>query len=398
MPIFNKKIKYKRRDASGSGSYLPSQIAERYSFPAGYQLWNRRLAIVELGGSYSSSTVYTYCRQFGYQLPRLRSFTIDGQGVISDGPDGADGEVQLDIEVAAAVCPGLNIDIYFAPNTIQGFSDGIAAAARSGVDAISISWGAPEDSYTESDRALMESALASSPIPIFAAMGDNGATDGTDIIQVDYPASSQYSIGVGGTYIVGPIGSNGEIVWNDSAGVTGGGFSASTGRPSYQEGYISNNNYRSCPDLAANASPNSGYVVNVDGTNRVIGGTSAAAPLLACLYILIISRLDGAIKNADGSAPGFIEALYHFGAGWSVGAVPGVFTDITEGSNGFYAAQTGFDQCTGLGVPNGEALLAALAKSLNVTPKPPDLNDPNPVTPPPLPWYKALLRRLLGWM
>jgi kumamolisin len=40
--------------------------------------------------------------------------------------------------------------------------------------------------------------------------------------------------------------------------------------------------------------------------------------------------------------------------------VPG-FRDITSGSNGAYAAGAGWDACTGLGSPEGSALLAALS-------------------------------------
>jgi kumamolisin len=36
------------------------------------------------------------------------------------------------------------------------------------------------------------------------------------------------------------------------------------------------------------------------------------------------------------------------------------FRDITSGSNGAYTAQAGWDACTGLGVPDGEALLTRL--------------------------------------
>jgi kumamolisin len=39
------------------------------------------------------------------------------------------------------------------------------------------------------------------------------------------------------------------------------------------------------------------------------------------------------------------------------------FNDITEGNNGAFAAATGWDACTGLGSPDGSALLRALTKT-----------------------------------
>jgi kumamolisin len=43
------------------------------------------------------------------------------------------------------------------------------------------------------------------------------------------------------------------------------------------------------------------------------------------------------------------------------------FHDITSGSNGGYNATKGWDACTGLGTPNGAALLTAL-KGNSVSP------------------------------
>jgi len=42
----------------------------------------------------------------------------------------ADGEVMLDIEVAASVAPGAKIAVYFTPNTDQGFMDAITTAVH----------------------------------------------------------------------------------------------------------------------------------------------------------------------------------------------------------------------------------------------------------------------------
>ena len=108
---------------------------------------------------------------------------------------------------------------------------------------------------------------------------------------------------------------------------------------------------RGVPDVAGNADPYSGYQVVVDGKPQPIGGTSAVAPLWAGL----IARL----AQASGTRFGLLQPLLY------AGITPGVdvagFRDIVEGTNGAYKAGPGWDACTGLGSPNGTALLARLS-------------------------------------
>jgi len=84
----------------------------------------------------------------------------------------------------------------------------------------------------------------------------------------------------------------------------------------------------------------------VDGQQTVIGGTSAVAPLWAGLLALINESL--------GTNVGYVNALLYSAK------VEPTFHDITTGSNGDYSAGKGWDACTGLGSPNGAALLTAL--------------------------------------
>jgi kumamolisin len=104
------------------------------------------------------------------------------------------------------------------------------------------------------------------------------------------------------------------------------------------------------PDVAGDADPSTGYQVRVDGTDVVYGGTSAVAPLWAAL----VCRLAQAL----GRRPGFLPPLLY--GGTTAGRPAPGFRDITSGSNGAYTARPGWDACTGLGVPDGEALLARL--------------------------------------
>jgi kumamolisin len=107
---------------------------------------------------------------------------------------------------------------------------------------------------------------------------------------------------------------------------------------------------RGVPDVAANADPTTGYQIRVDGQEIVLGGTSAVAPLWAALVCRLVQALGAPLGPPH-------QALYR-GAG--PGVAPPGFRDVTIGSNGAYDAAPGWDPCTGLGTPDGTALLAAL--------------------------------------
>jgi len=104
---------------------------------------------------------------------------------------------------------------------------------------------------------------------------------------------------------------------------------------------------RCVPDVAGNADSTTGYKVRVDGRDAVIGGTSAVAPLWAGL----IARMNQSL----GQPVGYLNSQLYSNA-----AVRATFRDITAGNNGAYSAGPGWDPCTGLGSPDGSALLANL--------------------------------------
>ena len=103
------------------------------------------------------------------------------------------------------------------------------------------------------------------------------------------------------------------------------------------------------PDVSGDADPQTGWDVRIDGTNTVIGGTSAVAPLWAAF----IARINAARGN---NPVGFINPQLY--------GSPQVLNDITQGNNGDFAAAPGWDACTGLGSPAGAKvaqLLSAVA-------------------------------------
>ncbi|HTR36009.1 MAG TPA: S53 family peptidase [Bryobacteraceae bacterium] len=345
------------------GSLTPPQVAKLYNFPTGVSGAGQTIAILELGGGFRTSDLKTYFDSLGIKPPAVTSVAVD-QGVNKPGVDkNSDGEVMLDIEVAGAVAPGARIVVYFAPNTDQGFHDAITTAVHDTVhnpSILSISWGGPEDTWTQQSRDAMLQAVtdaAAVGVTVTVAAGDDGATDGESDgkLHVDLPACLPPVLACGGTRLNTSNGAlASEVVWNELAskeGATGGGVSKLFALPSYQSSAgvpkqpETNFAGRGVPDVAGDADPVTGYVVRVDGKKTVIGGTSAVAPLWAGLTALINQQL--------GRPLGFVQpALYQ------VGSV--AFRDITSGNNGHYSARANWDACTGLGSPDGAALVKAL--------------------------------------
>jgi kumamolisin len=343
-------------------TYTPLAVGALYQYPAGTDGTGEAIAIIELGGGFSATDLATYFKSLGITpAPSVTAVAVAG-GANTPGGD-ADGEVMLDIELIGALAPAAAIAVYFAPNTDQGFYEAISQAAHDAArhnSVMSISWGGPEDSWTAAARAAMESALedaAALGVTVTVACGDSGSSDGESgsTPHVDYPASSAYALACGGTKLMASGGViTSEVVWNETAsgeGATGGGVSVEFALPAWQHSAgvptaPNGKSGRGVPDVCGNADPQTGYQVLVDGQPQVIGGTSAVAPLWAAL----IARLNQKLGSALGELH---PALYQIGTS--------AFHDITSGNNGTYKAAPGWDPCTGLGSPRGEALLAALA-------------------------------------
>lgn len=357
------------RTTQPAGTFTPVQVAQLYDFPAGANGSGQCIAIIELGGGYKSRDIKSYFKSLNLTAPKVVAISVDhGHNSPTGDPNGPDGEVMLDIEVAGAVAPKATLAVYFAPNTDSGFYDAIAAAihdTRRNPSVISISWGGPESTWSQQSlteyNTLLEDA-ATLGITVCVASGDNGSTDGeTDGLQhVDFPASSPFALACGGTKLTanadGTYGS--ETVWNEMAnqeGAGGGGVSDFFPKPAYQSGVnvpASKNpgNFvgRGLPDVSGDADPVSGYDVLVDGQASVIGGTSAVAPLWAGLIACLNQLL--------GKSVGSLTSLVYT----QIAPAGNTFHDITTGNNGSFSATTGWDACTGFGTPIGSAIASAL--------------------------------------
>lgn len=364
--------------AATAGPLTALQVASFYEFPAGTDGTGQTIAIIELGGGYTTSDLDTYFSGLGLATPSVTAVGVDG-GSNSPGQS-ADAEVELDIEVAGAVAPKAAQFVYFAANTDQGFIDAISDAvhATPTPTVVSISWGQSEDQWSAQSRTSMDAAFADGAalgVTVTVAAGDNGSSDdpnSTSGVHCDFPASSPHALACGGTKLTGDTSTytiTSEVVWNELAnneGAGGGGVSDVYPLPSWQTGVGvptiagGTTTGRGVPDVAGNADPVTGYLVVVDGQQQPIGGTSAVAPLWAGL----IARLS----QATGKKFGLLQPLIY--AGVTAGAAAAGFNDITEGTNGAYQAGPGWDACTGLGSPSGTTLLTRLSDPPQAQPQP----------------------------
>ena len=350
------------KSAAAPSSYTPPQVAQAYNFPAKASGAGQTIGILEFGGGYRQADLTAYFKTLGLAAPGITAVSVNGGKNNPSKASGPDGEVMLDIEVAASVAPGAKIAVYFAPNTSRGFVDAITTAVHDTVNkpsVISISWGGPESTWSPQTMKALDAACQSAAalgITITVAAGDNGSTDGGKGNNVDFPASSPHVLACGGTKLDAKGATIvSEVVWNELAskeGATGGGVSNVFALPAWQvNAHVPapsvSTGGRGVPDVAGDADPTTGYTIRVDGQTTVIGGTSAVAPLWAGLIAVANQQL--------GTQVGFIQPTIYAAKATSA------FNDITQGNNGAFSAGPGWDACTGLGSPVASKLIPLLA-------------------------------------
>ena len=363
----------------GDNGVAATDFAKRYNFPTQFQGKQldgsgQTIAIIELGGGFRTSDLKVFFQEIGVATPNVVSVSVDHAGSHPTTPDSADGEVMLDIEVAGAVAPKAKFAVYFAPNNgDQGFLDAISAAvhdAQRKPSVISISWGSPEDVSDQqgiNNFHQIFTAAAAMGVTICVAAGDHGTADldastWDSKIHVDHPSVDDLVLACGGTQ----VDQNKDVVWNDGTpfdpSVPGGGGWAGGGGistvfpvPSYQAGanlpvsIDTGKPGRGVPDIAMSAT---NYFTRVDRSEGASGGTSAVAPLMSALVALLNQAAN---KNA-----GFLNPLLY------ANVAQGVAHDVTQGTNAIaktvkgYNAGPGWDACTGLGTPDGVAILNVL--------------------------------------
>jgi kumamolisin len=344
-----------------SPPYNPATIHEAYNFTGiykdGYSGTGTSVSIVT-AYAFSNSTLANFESTFAISPKRINVIQPYGQ------TSQLDLETTLDTEWMSSTAPNATINVVEGPNPqLSTFTELFNYVVEHNLSSVmTTSWGTPESqtpaSTMSSDNQTFMQAAAEG-ITTFAASGDFGAYDNTSSPTVDFPASSPFVTGVGGTWLnLTQSGSNvavsSETGWNRS----GGGVSTVFARPSWQTGYgnFVSGGGREVPDVSLNAKPSSGYFVYYNNTWDEAGGTSFGAPIWGGII-----SLENQLRLAKGEGPiGFLNpAIYRIlnSANYTV-----AFNDITVGYNGYYAAGPGYDMVTGIGTPSVYNLLLVLAR------------------------------------
>jgi subtilase family serine protease len=318
-------------------------------------------------------------------------------------PQGWYGEETLDVEAVHGMAPNANIVYVAGPNNYQDLD----SAMNHVVDfhlaqIVSNSYGfhgenLPFGFIKPFNDTLIQAAAEG--IGVYFSSGDSG--DETSVLghaEADWPASSPWVTAVGGTALGVTSGDTRalETGWGTSTYRTspnisrlgwlygaGGGYSVLFPQPDYQTNYggnLTGKTGRAVPDIAALGDPQTGYLVgqtqtfphtcnpaSVSYDEYRIGGTSLSCPIVAGIMALS--------DQQAGSPHGFANPFFYQN--------PGKFTDILSvktavarrnfnngvdscnGTTDFLrtfddysgsptqSTVAGWDNVTGLGVPNG---------------------------------------------
>jgi subtilase family serine protease len=309
----------------------------------------------------------------GIGAPQLCNGSPDRQGCML----GEEIEVLLDVEWAGSLAPGATVLVDISGTDIDAsLMDAVTNHPEAKV--VTVSFGRCErtDNTSLPLFAPLYAQAAVQGQTVVVATGDDGAdgcADGKGA-SVNLLASDPNVTAVGGTALDPGFDAQGnatghvsESVWNDQHGASGGGPSAQVSKPAYQVAPgVPEDGQRDQPDVALLSSPSTpGYVITVRGGVTVVGGTSVAAPAWGGIVALV----NQATQNGGSGAINY--TLYPLGQKQYAENGPAVFYDITAGDNTVtdvhgnvvqgFAAGVGYDLATGLGTPNVDLLIQALA-------------------------------------
>jgi len=336
-------------DASGKPAvttaptgYGPSDLQSAYELPTAAAGAAPIVALVDAYDDPSAeSDLAVYRSTFG--LPpcttangcfrKVNQSGVAGSYPSSDPQSEWPVETSLDLDAVSAVCPSCKILLVEANTDDLGdLGTSVNTAVSLGATVVSNSYGGSEDS-TNAQTSL--SYYDHPGVLITASAGDTA-------YGVEFPASSQYVLGVGGTSLAKATTPRGwsETVWFTQAGEgTGSGCSAYTPKPSWQTD--TGCAFKTVADVSAVADPYTGIAVYDTAAGStgwtVIGGTSLASPLVASIF---------AVTGRAAAGPSFPYAN------------TSDFWDVTSGSNGtcspayLCTAEPGYDGPTGVGTPN----------------------------------------------
>ena len=303
---------------SGNHFMVPDDFQTIYNLKSVYSnlaLDGTGQSIAVIGQVGASQTLLNDVATFR-SLSGLPATTVQVVGSSTGNNSGDLGESALDLEWAGATAPGAKLLFVTSGDAFTSLTNAIDSNVA---PVISISYGLcekDEGSSFGADESTMAKA-ASQGQSVIGPSGDNGGADcdysstttittATKGLYVDYPASSQYVTGIGGTTFSDASGTfwsttnnsmNGsalgyipEAVWNDTSSTiglsaTGGGASvlpmgSPLPKPSWQTGAgVPNDGVRDVPDVSFAASPgHDEYITCSQGSCQVCYPGSAIDP------------------------------------------------------------------------------------------------------------------------
>jgi xanthomonalisin len=295
----------------------------------------------------------SFASSVGYPVPPVTTSVVGTASSSTSGEDEWNMDSQSSLAAAGGTIKSMilyNVNDLSDANLSLGYNK---AVTDNKAQVINVSLGGcetDEGSAETSQDQIFQSAVAQGQT-FSVSSGDSGAYEcGASAGKAQsYPAVSPYVMAIGGTTLSTTGGTTwaGETVWSctsasscqqSSSGGAGGGPSLTENAPSWQTaaGVLGTSTKRGVPDISFDASPSSGALVLLNGSQEQIGGTSLAAPLFAGFY--------ARIQAAHGlTAPFPAQTLYQGAA-----ANPSWFHDVTSGNQGF-AAATGWDYASGYG-------------------------------------------------
>jgi subtilase family serine protease len=336
------------------------------------------IAVIE-DSDFDDPSVVAFDTQFA--LPTIDlTRKLASEGGDPFNPD--ETETLLDVEYAHAAAPGVPIFAYIGDDATSSDGDGLVDAGEEAVSddtcgAISISFsfcGGSKKFYSHELNGFLQQA-ATQGQAVFVATGDKGAAGYSfdkkadacveaNNRNVNELSADTHVTAVGGTEFDPIYNSDGddvgnvaETTWNDQFGASGGGNSRIFGKPKFQKGIPKIGSKRAVPDVSLAASPNNpGFFFGSSGqVVCCIGGTSIGTPYWAGIAQLAAQRGG---QRRIGNLNTALYAIYH-GGGTGI-------RDVTQGSNSFggvvgFSAVVGYDRASGLGTPDIDLLLGAIA-------------------------------------
>lgn len=303
-----------------------------------------------------------------FNLPQV-AYQIVPTGVQTSDTAGLD-EWDLDSQSSSGIAQNLKKIMFYNAGSLADADltpafERIVSDAK--VKAVNMSFGGCETLEYLSGAMLLDDIAyeqgAAEGITFFAASGDGGAScqlianAGQPVVlsAVEYPASSEYVVAVGGTSLLTNPGYtyNMETAWVSG----GGGNSLWESAGIWTSGVIppanSTGGIRAIPDMAMVGDPNIGGAdVVVNGSDIGVGGTSLSSPLAVGSW----ARME----TAHGNCLGFAAPILYTTFGQSFGTAARDFHDIIVGDNYLYPATPGWDFTTGLGTFDITAVNAKL--------------------------------------